>query len=107
MFTDPNQTQYYGQQGYNSPSPGFYPAQGGYQPSQGFPQPGFQQPQGIPQTGFSGYPQGMPATVPFHMPIPPQQGGDETIKGFQFSDETIRKAFIRKVYSILMVLNTK
>lgn len=51
----------------------------------------------------------MPSTVPFHMP-PPQDagygaytGGDDEAKGFDFNDESIRKAFIRKVYSILMV----
>ncbi|XP_073946821.1 glutamate NMDA receptor-associated protein 1 lifeguard isoform X5 [Choristoneura fumiferana] len=30
-------------------------------------------------------------------------GEDGSVKGFDFSDQTIRKAFIRKVYSILMV----
>lgn len=82
-------------------------------PQPGFPQPGFQQP------GFGGYPQpgfqqpgfgGVPGAVPFpHMP--PQSdaytggygAGDEGMKGFDFNDESIRKAFIRKVYSILMV----
>lgn len=110
-FSDPNQ-QYYGQQpGFNpgyppQGGPGYppqggpgYPPQGfgapgGYPPQPGFPQPGFQQP------GFGG----MPATVPFHLP-PPQTNDSEDggMKGFEFNDESIRKAFIRKVYSILMV----
>lgn len=34
----------------------------------------------------------------------PEQGMDDgDVKGFGFSEESIRKAFIRKVYSILMV----
>uniref|UniRef100_A0A336LQ22 CSON000213 protein n=1 Tax=Culicoides sonorensis TaxID=179676 RepID=A0A336LQ22_CULSO len=86
---DPNQQQYYGQQpGFN---PGYPPQGFGGQP--GFPQPGFQQP------GFGG----MPATVPFHMPPPPMNTSDDGgVKGFEFDDQSIRKAFIRKVYSILM-----
>lgn len=38
------------------------------------------------------------------MPPPHTLGGDDDggMKGFEFNDESIRKAFIRKVYSILM-----
>lgn len=108
FFADPNQ-QFYGQQpGFN---PGYppqgapgYPPQGfpqggfpqaGYPPQQpGFPQPGFQQP------GFGG----MPATIPIHMPPPTNYSDDDGgMKGFEFNDDSIRRAFIRKVYSILMV----
>lgn len=87
------------------PQPGFQqPGFGGY-PQPGFQQPGYPQP-GYPQPGFGG----VPGAVPFpHMP--PQQdmyggggyAGDDSAKGFEFTDESVRKAFIRKVYSILMV----
>lgn len=30
---------------------------------------------------------------------------DPEVKGFDFTDESIRKGFIRKVYSILMVIS--
>lgn len=52
----------------------------------------------------------MPQGIPGH--VPPQQPGygsyvdpedPEDVKGFGFTDESIRKGFIRKVYSILMV----
>jgi hypothetical protein len=87
-----------------------YPPQGGYPPGgAGFaPQPGFQQP-GFPQPGFQqpGFPGGfMP---PPHIPPTGGYGGyvdpedPEGVKGFDFTDESIRKGFIRKVYSILMV----
>lgn len=107
FVTDPNQ-QFYGQQpGFN---PG-YPPQGAPYPPQGFPhgQPGYppQQP-GFPQPGFQqpGF-NGMPATIPFHMPPPQTVGSDDGgLKGFEFNDESIRRAFIRKVYSILMVSKT-
>ncbi|XP_063697198.1 protein lifeguard 1-like isoform X3 [Culicoides brevitarsis] len=104
---DPNQ-QYYGQQ------PGYPPQQPGY-PPQGFPQgPGYP-PQGFPQGGYPpggqpGFPQpgfqqpgfpNMPAGMGFRPQMPPV-GDDEGMKGFEFNDESIRKAFIRKVYSILM-----
>ena len=56
----------------------------------------------------------MPQGVPYGH-VPPQNPGgngsyidpeDPTgdVKGFGFTDETIRKGFIRKVYSILMVI---
>ncbi|XP_063697195.1 protein lifeguard 1-like isoform X1 [Culicoides brevitarsis] len=106
-YQDPNQ-QYYGQQ------PGYPPQQPGY-PPQGFPQgPGYP-PQGFPQGGYPpggqpGFPQpgfqqpgfpNMPAGMGFRPQMPPV-GDDEGMKGFEFNDESIRKAFIRKVYSILM-----
>lgn len=55
---------------------------------------------------FKGYPPQQPG-------YPPQSGGgfadpgysgeDPEAKGFQFTDESIRRGFIRKVYAILMV----
>lgn len=53
----------------------------------------------------------MPQGIPYGH-VPPQQPGygsyvdpedPEDVKGFGFTDESIRKGFIRKVYSILMV----
>lgn len=113
---DPNQ-QYYGGQpgyppagfnaGYPPQQPGYPPQQPGYPPQQpGYPQPGGGYPQGYPQPGM---PQGIP-----YGHVPPQQPGygsyvdpedPEDVKGFGFTDESIRKGFIRKVYSILMVKN--
>lgn len=115
---DPNQP-YYGQQpgfnpGYPPPQQPGYP-QAGFQP--GFaPQPGYGQPGFPPQPAFQpGYPSGPQGYVPPQVPygqVPPQPdyGGtgyidaeDGSAKGFEFSDESIRKAFIRKVYMILCV----
>lgn len=70
---DPNQQQFYGQ----SPYP---------------PQNGFQQP--APYN--PAYPHQMPSQQPPYM-----DPEDPEAKGFDFSDESIRKGFIRKVYSIL------
>lgn len=107
---DPNQQYYGGQPGYPPPAgfnagyppqqqPGYPPQQPGYPPQGGgYPQPGYPQP-------------GMPQGIPYGH-VPPQQPGygsyvdpedPEDVKGFGFTDESIRKGFIRKVYSILMV----
>lgn len=113
---DPN-NQYYGgyppqQPGFNQggyPSQPYPPQQGypGYPPPQGYaaypPQPGF-----APQPGFQNYPQpdqgygGQPAMPPggSYGAYDPEDG---SAKGFDFSDQSIRKGFIRKVYSILTV----
>lgn len=113
--TDPNQ-QYYGGQ------PGGYPPP--QQPGGGFPQPGYPMPQagypmppmagGVPYPQPGGYPPpgGFPPSgfVP-HMPPPNPNASygagydpeDPEVKGFDFTDESIRKGFIRKVYSILCV----
>lgn len=96
--------QYYG--GYPQ-QPGF--GQGGY-PSQPYPsQQGY--PGYVPQAGF--------APQPGYQPYPPQDAGfmgqpsmppgnygvydpeDQSAKGFDFTDQSIRRGFIRKVYSIL------
>lgn len=92
-------------QGYAPPpnTQGYVPPQN----SQGYaPPPGnFKQ----PEPGFAPqYPQyNQPGAVPppnLHMPITENVGGnDDQVKGFQFSDETIRRGFIRKVYAILSV----
>lgn len=112
-------------QGYAS-QPGYPPQQYGKDqppayPSQGYPAQGYP-PQG-PNVGFvnPGYPPAQPsgfvplvppANNPYGNPpnIPPQHPGayvdpeDLTeVKGFDFSDASIRRGFIRKVYSILSV----
>lgn len=56
----------------------------------------------------------MPPVIPIHGPEGGQGGygsggydpEDPDVKGFDFTDESIRKGFIRKVYSILMVIHT-
>lgn len=98
FITDPNQQQqFYGEQPY--PQPGFHPGQPqpGYPPQQpGYPGGGYppQQPGYPPQAGMGGA--GFDG---------PGYGGDANpeAKGFEFNDESIRRGFIRKVYSILMV----
>ncbi|XP_014207236.1 protein lifeguard 1-like [Copidosoma floridanum] len=103
---------------WQNPGGGYYPGQQGYPgypgggyPQQGYPggaYPGGPYPGAPPPAGFAPPPGGAP---PF---IPPTSAGmyganyaqdpmQDEIKGFQFNDTTIRQAFIRKVYSILMV----
>ncbi|XP_068618824.1 protein lifeguard 1-like isoform X2 [Battus philenor] len=100
---------------------GGYP-QGGYPPPGGYPQGGYPQ-GGYPQAyPAAGYPQGVPGGYPTPQPgFQPGYGGagygepagypgpgqgslgeDADVKGFDFNEQSIRKAFIRKVYSILM-----
>ncbi|KAL3284660.1 hypothetical protein HHI36_018814 [Cryptolaemus montrouzieri] len=99
----------YPQAPYNQQPP--YPGQGGY-PQQ--PQPGYP---GYPQQAYpGGYPTGPAAGQP-GFNVPPQQapygnqdmyGGtatdykDPEMAAFEFNDKSIRRGFIRKVYSILM-----
>lgn len=54
---------------------------------------------------FQGYP---PQSGPgFVQPPQPNYGGDDpSVKGFEFNDASIRRAFIRKVYAILGVSRT-
>jgi protein lifeguard len=87
-FLDSNQQQNYGNSPYSPPPVGFqtsgYPPQPTYPPQQ----------EGYSQLG--------------HMPDYPQQAPyndpeDPFAKNFDFSDESIRKGFIKKVYSILTV----
>ncbi|XP_053606662.1 protein lifeguard 1-like isoform X2 [Plodia interpunctella] len=88
---------------------GGYP-QGGY-PQGGYPQGGYPQggypPGAAPQPGFQagygagGYPAGYGEPTGY---VPPggSVGEDGEVKGFDFTEQTIRKAFVRKVYAILM-----
>ncbi|XP_058124959.1 protein lifeguard 1-like isoform X2 [Anopheles ziemanni] len=120
---DPNQPYYGGgyppQPGYNPnyppQQPGGYPPQPGY-PQSGYPQPGYPQP-GYPQPGYpqdpsypGGFNPGYPPQPGFAQPAPPNMptaygtGYDPetgSVKGFEFNDQSIRRGFIRKVYSIL------
>lgn len=63
------------------------------------------QPAYAPQPGFAPY--GYPSTnmPPQDQYVPNQHLGDTDpmVKGFEFSTESIRRGFIRKVYSILSV----
>lgn len=112
---DPNQQNYGGHPGgpggYPQPPPAGFagypphpPQQPGYgyppQPGQGYPYPqpqqGYNQPGYPPQSDFSPYSAGQTAHY--------GQDEDPEAKGFEFNDESIRKGFIRKVYSILMVI---
>ncbi|XP_071451123.1 protein lifeguard 1-like [Hetaerina americana] len=108
-----------GNQGYYPPNAGGYPPNaGGYPPNAsgypqnagGYPQPGIYPGQSYP----GGVPAGMmgPGQAPYAAPMPahPAPEYDEDYKNetplgnsdFQFSSKTIRHAFIRKVYCILM-----
>lgn len=82
---DPSQQQFNGQSPYPPPNPGFQ-----QQPYQGF------QPQ---QPYNPAYPHQMPQNYPTQPPY--QDPEDPDAKGFDFNDDSIRKGFIRKVYSIL------
>ncbi|CAB3361634.1 Hypothetical predicted protein [Cloeon dipterum] len=98
-----NPGQGYPGQGYPGQGyPGYPPQGGGYPPQGGYPsQGGFP-----PQPGFPGAPGG----APFIQPRPEMYGGVHDAEdplagtgGFEFSDKSIRRGFIRKVYSILML----
>lgn len=109
----------------SAPGAGFYGGQQGYQQNPGYPpndgyNPGYPPPYGTQPPPGPGF---IPPGVPPHGHIPPTDpmfgGGlqpgmmgsglaedpmrSEAIKGFEFSDKSIRNGFIRKVYSILMV----
>lgn len=74
-------------------------SQGGYPQAAGYAQGGYPAAGYPPQPGFA------PAQPAYaqHVPI----GEDEPIvKGLEFSTESIRKGFIRKVYSILSVMHS-
>ncbi|XP_058462787.1 protein lifeguard 1 isoform X3 [Malaya genurostris] len=110
MFLDPN-NQYYGgypqqpmfnQGNYTSqPYPSQQQSHSGYNPQPGFAlQPGF-----TPQPGFQQYPSQNPDYMG-QPTMPPGNYGaydpeDQSAKGFDFTDQSIRRGFIRKVYSIL------
>lgn len=90
FFVDPQQQGQYG-------SP--YPQQG-YNPSQSqqqayYPPPQQQQVYNPPQQQFN------MQQAPYADPEDPEA------KGFEFNDQSIRKGFIRKVFSILTVSNEK
>uniref|UniRef100_A0A0K8TNG4 Putative n-methyl-d-aspartate receptor glutamate-binding subunit n=1 Tax=Tabanus bromius TaxID=304241 RepID=A0A0K8TNG4_TABBR len=111
-YQDPNQqwnTGYPPNTGYpqGPPQAGFMPP-GGYPPQGGYPQGGYP-PGGYPQGGYPGGPQSVPYG---HVPQGPSYGTnysdpenplDDDVKGFDFSDKSVRRGFIRKVYSILSV----
>lgn len=113
-ISDPN--QFGGQPGYPPPQGGYgqpppagfagYPPQGGF-PQGGYPQGGFPQGGFVPHLPPQG--QGQPGYQPqgdYNNAYGQGQYGqdeDPEVKGFEFNDESIRKGFIRKVYSILMV----
>lgn len=91
------------------------PQAGGYVPAyppQGYPQPGYAQP-GYPQPGTAqpgfipihggGVPYGHVPAPAQHMPYSDNSSTEPIVKGFEFTDESIRRGFIRKVYSILTV----
>ncbi|KAJ0178100.1 hypothetical protein K1T71_005923 [Dendrolimus kikuchii] len=99
---------YQNQGGY--PNPGYpqgYPPQGGY-PQGGYPQGGYPQGPGYPpppQPGFqpAGYGvAGYGEPTGYAPPSVDTVGEDGEVKGFDFNEKSIRRAFIRKVYAILM-----
>jgi protein lifeguard len=99
---DPNQQQFYGQSPYPPAAPGGF-QQPGYPPQQpGYPQ---QQFGGFPQNPQPGYNPAYPHQQPNYNPQQPpyMDPEDPDAKNFDFSDESIRKGFIKKVYSILTV----
>lgn len=95
----------YQQGGY--PQGGYPPPQGGYPqgayppPQGGYPQAGYPPP---PQPGFQPAGYGGPGYgEPAGYAGPGGSFGEDTdVKGFDFTEQSIRKSFIRKVYGILM-----
>lgn len=90
-------------QGYPQPNPGYPPQEGfnpGYPPPYGTipPAPGFVPPPAQPPTqgAFSAH----PSMYDSNFAEDPTQ--HDSFKGFGFNDKTIRRGFIKKVYSILM-----
>lgn len=101
---------YPGQQGYPPPNPGYPPPNPGYPPPQDGYNPGYPPPYGTipPAPGFLP-PGGQAPGGPIFSAHPSMYDSNHAedpmgieIKGFGFNDESIRRGFIRKVYSILM-----
>lgn len=81
-------------QGNKGPMPGSYPTPAGSYPTNAaYP----------PQPGFAPY--GSSSSMPAQDPYMPNAttDTDPIVKGFEFSTESIRRGFIRKVYSILSI----
>lgn len=99
-----------GQSGYPQPNPHAGVHGESKPPHVGFVNPGYPMPPQQPPYGQpSGFvplvpPQGGPYVHPGGYIDPEDPMGPE-VKGFDFTDESIRKGFIRKVYSILSVRN--
>lgn len=80
------------------PMPGSYPTQPSSYPTQAaFP----------PQPGFAPYGSSSSSVHDPYMPNATTTDTDPMVKGFEFSTESIRRGFIRKVYSILSVKEAK
>jgi len=100
---------------FHPPPPGIYPGGQPYGAAGAYPQqPGFGM--APTQQGPYGqqYPLGPPPPGAFHFPPPEHHqpkpedvsyaiGGDASGAAFDFDDKNIRRGFIRKVYSILMI----
>ncbi|XP_077290211.1 protein lifeguard 2-like [Arctopsyche grandis] len=78
-------------------------------PQPGYPPGGCSPPQGYPQSEFKGAPPAPDFINPNHpdpkqgFAPPPDFSNDDGLTDILFEDKKIRKAFIRKVYAILMV----
>ncbi|CAG9809857.1 unnamed protein product [Chironomus riparius] len=101
MWQNPQQQQqqpYYPPPPQPDPNQQFY-GQAPYPPNPGYPQqPGFQQ---QPQPGYN---PAYPHQTPYNQPdMAPYHDPEDADKNFDFSEQSIRRAFIRKVYSILCV----
>lgn len=82
-------------QGNKGQMPGSYPTQDSYPANAAYP----------PQPGFAPYgsSSSMPSQDPY-MPNATTTDTDPMVKGFEFNTASIRRGFIRKVYSILSVI---
>lgn len=92
-------------QGYEPPSAGdqkkSYPTQSTpIMPPAGFPQGGYPA-TGYPSAGYAPATGFAPAPAFQHVPASDEE---PIVKGLEFNTESIRKGFIRKVYSILSVM---
>lgn len=101
MYNNQGPHQQYPASGYPNSPP--YPTyEGGSYPGQNYgnPNPGYPPP-GNPNPGYPSYPNQGAGGYPANMSAPYSSPGEDPNAAFDFTEKTIRLAFIRKVYSLL------
>lgn len=101
MYNNQGPHQQYPAGGYPNSPP--YPTyEGGSYPGQNYgnPNPGYPPP-GNPNPGYPSYPNQGAGGYPANMSAPYSSPGEDPNAAFDFTEKTIRLAFIRKVYSLL------
>lgn len=101
MYNNQGPHQQYPAGGYPNSPPyptyggGSYPGQNYGNPNPGYPPPG------NPNPGYPSYPNQGAGGYPANMSAPYSSPGEDPNAAFDFTEKTIRLAFIRKVYSLL------